>query len=155
MGCAGMDVDSIESSQETFSLGTVKPSHKLCSGTSGGDFFGFRQASEEQIFVPDEKGEAQVLPQGQCVTISTLDPSSGISLDELDADLMGTGFRNLAENATKLERLLGNINTTLVGIVDGFVGTIDAVAEGAMDAVKVVNDLNTSLANGTKAGVNT
>mmetsp|Transcript_70953 Transcript_70953/g.112149 ORF Transcript_70953/g.112149 Transcript_70953/m.112149 type:complete len:495 (+) Transcript_70953:44-1528(+) len=128
---------------EAIALGSFNKEMKFCSKTVEPRLW--RNGSKTDVVVSDN---GHILPDGQCVVISTLDPSKGIDLTKLDADLMGSGFKNLASDLTKMERLARNVQKELNGIVNGLVDKAGLVVEAGSDVVTVVQELNTDLRSG-------
>jgi len=139
-------IDDGAPKQTVISFGSFKNTHQDCAYSQEASFW--RNKTENQVLVQDHNGEFLPIPKGHCVSISTLDPSSGVSLSPLDADLMGSGFERLAGDATKLQRLTANIGRELVGIAQGIYNAGGTLVEAGQDVGTVVEAFDDDLAKG-------
>lgn len=138
-------IDDGKPTTEAIAVGSFNKQLQLCSETIEPGVFS--NGSKQHVIVSEE---GHILPDGNCVVISTLDPSKGVDLTPLDADLMGTGFKKLASDLTKMQRLKRNVERELTGIVNGLVDKAEQVVEAGSDVVTVVQEFDTDMKRGSE-----
>jgi hypothetical protein len=128
--------------EKTLRFTPVSTSMTVCTAEEQAisDWGWFNQdAWHRKAFAVDNSGQLDEMPKGECVQIAALDPSSGIDLDDLDGDLMGSGTDDLANNATKMQHIKKFAENAGRDFVKGILDTAGQVIEGGVDVVKVVN----------------
>jgi len=136
-------------------LGSFSKSMSVCGHEIKYDYGYWGTGRTLDVFVIDENGKGQKMERGQCVEISTINPSNGIHLSELDYDLMGLGSTDFGANASKVEKVVRMLNGTLHGIAQGLLKKGEEILEGGHDALEVANKLDEDLVNGSQVAVNT
>jgi len=137
-----------ETSDKVVSFGAFSNGLNLCSKSSEATYF--TKAKVTKIQVRDAKGDYKTLPDGQCVDVSTVDPTKGIVLTKLDADLMGSGLENIGDNKSKMQRLTDKISHQVEHMAGDAIGDGEDVAgDAANDAKEVINGFKDDLAGGS------
>jgi len=93
--------------------------------------------SSQDVYVTDANGQAHAVHIGNCVRVSTVNPTEGIRLDDLDSHMMGTGLKNLSGNSQKLAQVMVKVKDT-VNVIAGSLAGAAGLTQGAKDPIEAV-----------------
>lgn len=126
-------------------FGSSNEKQTLCPMAARRNFPFSRHGQAQDVYVMGTDGQWQQVQGGNCLKISVLDPTKGITLSELDGDLMGWGTDYLTNNGTQLGALLGGVVDSLKDLKDT---AKTQVVEGFKDVQEMIEARrNLSLGN--------
>mmetsp|Transcript_22052 Transcript_22052/g.48217 ORF Transcript_22052/g.48217 Transcript_22052/m.48217 type:complete len:461 (+) Transcript_22052:69-1451(+) len=103
-----------------------------------------RTFKKKDIYVLDETGDWGKVQEGFSVAVSILDPTKGITLSELDSDVMVAGSEDLELRGATLEKVIDHLDKTVIETRTKLGNDLKEGIQDIRDAMKKVNNSNIS-----------